>query len=204
MPQENGSHFSHTHTHKCTRPLYIPSLQEWPADLVILAMGFLNPEATIPKALGLEVDQVRDGDRLKCVWMRPTPKSHDPTTPTSLCPNPNPQQRNNIRAEYGDYRTTVDGVFAAGDCRRGQSLVVWAINEVRFFVFWGGVGWGGVGAMNIYGRTWTQYTRTSLHPYKNTPAHVHHRQGRGVAESVNKYLVEKSESSEDEQYLGAM
>lgn len=33
--------------------------QEWPADLVILAMGFLNPEATIPKGLGLEVDQVR-------------------------------------------------------------------------------------------------------------------------------------------------
>lgn len=34
-------------------------------------------------------------------------------------------------AEYGDYRTNVEGVFAAGDCRRGQSLVVWAINEGR-------------------------------------------------------------------------
>ena len=31
----------------------------------------------------------------------------------------------------GDYRTNVEGVFSAGDCRRGQSLVVWAINEGR-------------------------------------------------------------------------
>ncbi|GAB5031448.1 glutamate synthase subunit beta, partial [Nannochloropsis oceanica] len=66
-------------------------------------------------------------------------------------------QRHNIRAEYGDYRTNIDGVFAAGDCRRGQSLVVWAINE-----------------------------------------------GRGVAESVNKFLIEKSEVTEDEAYIGAM
>jgi len=40
-------------------------------------------------------------------------------------------QRSNIHAEYGDYHTSVEGVFAAGDCRRGQSLVVWAINEGR-------------------------------------------------------------------------
>ena len=40
-------------------------------------------------------------------------------------------RRDNIRAEYGDYRTSLEGVFAAGDCRRGQSLVVWAINEGR-------------------------------------------------------------------------
>jgi len=40
-------------------------------------------------------------------------------------------QRNNIHATYGDYRTNVEGVFAGGDCRRGQSLVVWAINEGR-------------------------------------------------------------------------
>merc|ERR1712146_296761 len=73
------------------------SEREWPADLIILSMGFLHPEYTnIPKALSLETDQ-----------------------------------RNNILAEYGDYRTSVDGVFAAGDCRRGQSLVVWAINEGR-------------------------------------------------------------------------
>mmetsp|Transcript_25281 Transcript_25281/g.39869 ORF Transcript_25281/g.39869 Transcript_25281/m.39869 type:complete len:565 (-) Transcript_25281:365-2059(-) len=40
-------------------------------------------------------------------------------------------QRQNILAEYGDFRTSREGVFAAGDCRRGQSLVVWAINEGR-------------------------------------------------------------------------
>jgi glutamate synthase (NADPH) small chain len=36
-----------------------------------------------------------------------------------------------IKAEYGKYTTNVQNVFAAGDCRRGQSLVVWAINEGR-------------------------------------------------------------------------
>ena len=70
--------------------------KEWPADLVILAMGFVSPEPTVAKQLRLELDQ-----------------------------------RNNIHAEYGDFRTSVEGVFAAGDCRRGQSLVVWAINEGR-------------------------------------------------------------------------
>lgn len=39
--------------------------------------------------------------------------------------------RSNYRAHKGHYKTSVDGVFAAGDCRRGQSLVVWAINEGR-------------------------------------------------------------------------
>lgn len=39
--------------------------------------------------------------------------------------------RSNIKAEYGRFNTNVEGVFAAGDCRRGQSLVVWAINEGR-------------------------------------------------------------------------
>lgn len=39
--------------------------------------------------------------------------------------------RSNIAAEYGSFATSVKGVFAAGDCRRGQSLVVWAINEGR-------------------------------------------------------------------------
>jgi glutamate synthase (NADPH/NADH) small chain len=39
--------------------------------------------------------------------------------------------RSNYRAEHGDFSTSVPGVFAAGDCRRGQSLVVWAINEGR-------------------------------------------------------------------------
>jgi glutamate synthase (NADPH/NADH) small chain len=39
--------------------------------------------------------------------------------------------RSNVKAEYGQFNTNVPGVFAAGDCRRGQSLVVWAINEGR-------------------------------------------------------------------------
>jgi NAD(P)H-dependent glutamate synthase small subunit len=39
--------------------------------------------------------------------------------------------RSNYKAEYGKYTTSIEGVFAAGDCRRGQSLVVWAINEGR-------------------------------------------------------------------------
>ncbi|MNE75510.1 Glutamate synthase [NADPH] small chain [compost metagenome] len=39
--------------------------------------------------------------------------------------------RSNIKAEEGKYKTNVEGVFAAGDMRRGQSLVVWAINEGR-------------------------------------------------------------------------
>lgn len=40
-------------------------------------------------------------------------------------------QRSNIKATYGKFSTNIEGVFAAGDCRRGQSLVVWAINEGR-------------------------------------------------------------------------
>ena len=39
--------------------------------------------------------------------------------------------RSNIKAEFEQYTTNIKGVFAAGDCRRGQSLVVWAINEGR-------------------------------------------------------------------------
>ena len=39
--------------------------------------------------------------------------------------------RSNLRADYGKYATSVPKVFAAGDCRRGQSLVVRAINEGR-------------------------------------------------------------------------
>ncbi len=34
-------------------------------------------------------------------------------------------------AQHGQFTTSVEGLFAAGDCRRGQSLVVWAINEGR-------------------------------------------------------------------------
>jgi glutamate synthase (NADPH/NADH) small chain len=39
--------------------------------------------------------------------------------------------RSNVRADHGRYATSLPGVFAAGDCRRGQSLVVWAFNEGR-------------------------------------------------------------------------
>ena len=39
--------------------------------------------------------------------------------------------RSNFKAQFGNFATSVDGVFAAGDCRRGQSLVVWAITEGR-------------------------------------------------------------------------
>lgn len=39
--------------------------------------------------------------------------------------------RSNVKAEHENYTTSLPGVFAAGDCRRGQSLVVWAINEGR-------------------------------------------------------------------------
>ena len=66
------------------------------ADLVLLAMGFLGPEAYLAEALGVELDP-----------------------------------RSNYRATHGRFATSQAGVFAAGDCRRGQSLVVWAINEGR-------------------------------------------------------------------------
>ena len=39
--------------------------------------------------------------------------------------------RSNIKTDQGKFSTGVQGVFAAGDCRRGQSLVVWAITEGR-------------------------------------------------------------------------
>jgi glutamate synthase (NADPH/NADH) small chain len=67
-----------------------------PAQLVLLAMGFLGPEEPLLAVLKLE----RDG-------------------------------RGNVKADYGQYETSLPGVFAAGDCRRGQSLVVWAFNEGR-------------------------------------------------------------------------
>jgi NADPH-dependent glutamate synthase beta subunit-like oxidoreductase len=72
------------------------SEEVFPADLVLLAMGFLGPESTLVEKLGLRTDP-----------------------------------RSNFAAAYGEFATSVEGVFAAGDCRRGQSLVVWAINEGR-------------------------------------------------------------------------
>ena len=73
----------------------IPGTEETrPADLVLLAMGFLHPEQPLLEALGVQRDA-----------------------------------RGNARA--GAYATSAEGVFAAGDARRGQSLIVWAINEGR-------------------------------------------------------------------------
>lgn len=65
-------------------------------DLVLLALGFVHPEHSIPNQMGLELDQ-----------------------------------RGNIKANETDFKTSKDGVYAAGDARRGQSLVVWAISEGR-------------------------------------------------------------------------
>ncbi|MFA6285741.1 MAG: glutamate synthase subunit beta [Opitutaceae bacterium] len=67
-----------------------------PAQLVLLAMGFLGPEQPLVKALSLDTDA-----------------------------------RSNIKADHNVHTTNLPGVFAAGDCRRGQSLIVWAINEGR-------------------------------------------------------------------------
>ncbi len=68
----------------------------WPADLVLLAMGFKGPEQYASELLGIETDP-----------------------------------RSNYKAAHGKFVTSQAKVFAAGDCRRGQSLVVWAINEGR-------------------------------------------------------------------------
>jgi glutamate synthase (NADPH/NADH) small chain len=73
--------------------------KEYKADLVLLAMGFVNPVATVLEAFGVEKDA-----------------------------------RGNAKAStevLGGYATNVAKVFAAGDMRRGQSLVVWAIREGR-------------------------------------------------------------------------
>jgi len=78
-------------------PQEVPGTEQTrPAQLVLLAMGFLGPEQAILKELALETDA-----------------------------------RSNLKAEHEKYTTNLKGVFAAGDCRRGQSLVVWAINEGR-------------------------------------------------------------------------
>jgi glutamate synthase (NADPH/NADH) small chain len=71
------------------------SERELPAQLVLLAMGFLHPEQGLLDQLGVEKDP-----------------------------------RGNVKA-IKPYTTSVEGVFAAGDARRGQSLIVWAINEGR-------------------------------------------------------------------------
>lgn len=72
------------------------SEKELPADLVLLALGYVGPEAPLLAAFGVEKDE-----------------------------------NGNVLAEYGEYQTTKKNIFTAGDCRRGASLVVWAINEGR-------------------------------------------------------------------------
>jgi glutamate synthase (NADPH/NADH) small chain len=71
-----------------------------PAQLVLLAMGFLGPENQLLEKLGVEVAKLPNGTH-------------------------------NVKAEHGKFQTNLPNVFAAGDMRRGQSLVVWAINEGR-------------------------------------------------------------------------
>ncbi|MCD7035419.1 glutamate synthase subunit beta [Metabacillus sp. GX 13764] len=68
----------------------------WPADLVLLAIGFSGPEQQLIQEMGIETSG-----------------------------------KTTVKAEHGDFRTNLKGVFAAGDMRRGQSLIVWAINEGR-------------------------------------------------------------------------
>ena len=78
-------------------PKNIPGTEKvFPAQLVLLAMGFLGPEQPLLDAMGVERDA-----------------------------------RSNVKADHGKFSTSIPGVFAAGDCRRGQSLVVWAFNEGR-------------------------------------------------------------------------
>jgi len=78
-------------------PVEVPGTEKvLPAQLVLLAMGFLGPEQPLLESLGVERDP-----------------------------------RSNARADHGKYTTSAPGIFAAGDCRRGQSLVVWAFNEGR-------------------------------------------------------------------------
>jgi glutamate synthase (NADPH) small chain len=78
-------------------PKEIPGTEKIrPAQLVLLAMGFLGPEQPLLEALGVERDP-----------------------------------RTNVKADYGKFQTNIPKVFAAGDARRGQSLVVWAFNEGR-------------------------------------------------------------------------
>lgn len=72
------------------------SEKKWDADLILLSMGFLQPEHYINDQLGLDIDE-----------------------------------RGNFMANKIDYRTSLKNVYATADCRRGQDLVVRAINEGR-------------------------------------------------------------------------
>ncbi len=80
-----------------------PSLKEiegtdkiWPCELVLLALGFTGPEATLSEQLGIKTDF-----------------------------------RSNYQASATEFQTNIPHIFTAGDMRRGQSLIVWAISEGR-------------------------------------------------------------------------
>jgi glutamate synthase (NADPH/NADH) small chain len=78
-------------------PREVPgSERTFPAQMVLLALGFRGPENPVLEQLGVERDA-----------------------------------RTNAKAAYGTFATNVPGVYAAGDLRRGQSLIVWAIAEGR-------------------------------------------------------------------------
>jgi NADPH-dependent glutamate synthase beta subunit-like oxidoreductase len=61
----------------------------------------------------------------------PTSSFRVPTPLPPALPGIELDPRSNFKAAYGEFATSIDGIFAAGDCRRGQSLVVWAIAEGR-------------------------------------------------------------------------
>jgi glutamate synthase (NADPH/NADH) small chain len=87
------------------KPVVVPGTEfEWPADLVLFAMGFVHPvkEGLLSQLIeeGLDLDKM-----------------------------------GNVKAPFGtkddSFSTTIKGVYACGDVRRGQSLIVWAISEGR-------------------------------------------------------------------------
>ena len=61
----------------------------------------------------------------------PTNRIRGPESPVAEQMGVKLDPRSNYEAAHGTFNTNVPGVFAAGDCRRGQSLIVWAINEGR-------------------------------------------------------------------------
>ncbi len=76
-------------------PVKVPGSERvWPSDLVLVALGFVGPEDSLPEEFKLSRDE-----------------------------------KSNVQAEFGVFETSTEKVFAAGDMRRGQSLIAWAIQE---------------------------------------------------------------------------
>mgnify|MGYP006265134361 FL=1 len=88
-PVENGPPFSEVEG----------SEKEWPADLVLLATGFVGPELEVGDMLGIEKQNPRGN------W-------------------------ETFTGEHGEFTSNIEGVFTAGDCRRGQSLVVLSLIHI--------------------------------------------------------------------------